>query len=773
MTGTTARRTAHPRNFAPLRWGRELWLGARMSVSGGRDAWIRLALITSGIGVAVALLLVAAAAPGMSQNRQGRYDMRSYDVSTQLPEPTEQTLLIADVGTRYHGESVYGRLLTPEGAEAPLPPGVDEFPGPGRMVVSPGLERLLDSAEGELLKERLDYRVVGTVGDEGLADPGELVYYAGAEPGLLDPDTPSSHRIDGFGYSPVSTGLQGPALVLALAGAVVALLPLGVFVAAALRFGSDRRDRRLAVLRLIGADAWTAARTACGETLIGALAGIGAGFGLFYALRPLTASIEIGGVGGFAAALVPHPLLAVAVPVGVAILAAAVTLVSTARAAADPLGTARRTARPRRRLWWRIALFAVGVGLLATFDMQTSETALVGGILALLVGAGLVTPWLFQIAVSRVRRGSVPVLLAARRLHVDGSSESRAVVGLVVVVTGAVALQTLMAGSEQRRAEDALPAGERVYSAHVPDLPVAGAAEVAERVGAVPQVDDAGAVAEYWGVESPNGPVSLHVGSCAALRDLARIGGCSDGGVFAVEGAETPVEQGQRLRIRSARGTAAWELPEAAPSVAPRDPVGLGGGPEAGAVLATTGAVDGADLPRTSVSVLFGFDTETPRAVERARNAVAEFSPLALRASTAAGDGDDTQLARVSALVYAGVGAALAVVGLGLLISAVERLRTTKRELAVLAAAGTPKRVLALSMLYQAAIPLGVGLAVSAAVGIPLGAVLLDEAGVPFAVDTAAIAGTIGAAAAVVLSVTALSLPALATSTRPENLRTE
>lgn len=123
--------------------------------------------------------------------------------------------------------------------------------------------------------------------------------------------------------------------------------------------------------------------------------------------------------------------------------------------------------------------------------------------------------------------------------------------------------------------------------------------------------------------------------------------------------------------------------------------------------------------------------------------------------------------------MWAGVGASLLVVGLGLVISAVERLRGTKRELAVLAASGVGRPTLALSVLAQATIPLAVGLTVSLAVGVPLGAALLRIAVVPVAFDIGGIAAITAASAAVVLSVTALSLPALAKSIRPENLRAE
>ena len=70
---------------------------------------------------------------------------------------------------------------------------------------------------------------------------------------------------------------------------VVLLLPVGVFIAAAVRFGGERRDRRLAALRLVGADGRMARRIAAGEALAGALLGLVLGAGFFLLGRQLAA----------------------------------------------------------------------------------------------------------------------------------------------------------------------------------------------------------------------------------------------------------------------------------------------------------------------------------------------------------------------------------------------------------------------------------------------------------------------------------------------------
>ena len=85
-------------------------------------------------------------------------------------------MAIAD--TTFRDDRVRGRLLRPEGPDAPLPPGVARLPGPGELVVSPALARRL---RDPLLRDRIPGRVVGTIGDAGLVGPAELAYYGGSD----------------------------------------------------------------------------------------------------------------------------------------------------------------------------------------------------------------------------------------------------------------------------------------------------------------------------------------------------------------------------------------------------------------------------------------------------------------------------------------------------------------------------------------------------------------------------------------------------------------
>lgn len=120
-----------------------------------------------------------------------------------------------------------------------------------------------------------------------------------------------------------------------------------------------------------------------------------------------------------------------------------------------------------------------------------------------------------------------------------------------------------------------------------------------------------------------------------------------------------------------------------------------------------------------------------------------------------------------------GASCVLMLIGASLLISQIEQLRERKKLLSVLVAFGTRRRTLAWSVLWQAAVPIALGLVLAVIVGLGLGAVLLTMTRESIRVDWDSLWAMTGIAAGVVFLVTALSMPALFRLMRPEGLRTE
>ncbi|MEV7141628.1 ABC transporter permease [Streptomyces tauricus] len=199
-----------------------------------------------------------------------------------------------------------------------------------------------------MLRERLEHPIVGKVGERGLLGPGEYVFFLGGKDMTVGID--GARRIDHFGKVYPAKPLSPALALLSITGIVVLLTPVGVFLAAAARFGGEQRDRRLAALRLIGADRRTTARIAAGEALAGSVLGIVLGGAFFLVGRRSVETFDIQGLSVFSADLSPQPLLAAITLVAVPALCIAVSVMAMGQVAVEPLGVMRRAGSPRRRL---------------------------------------------------------------------------------------------------------------------------------------------------------------------------------------------------------------------------------------------------------------------------------------------------------------------------------------------------------------------------------------------------------------------------------------
>ena len=751
------------------RWARELALGLRLAAGGGRRAWTRALLTAVGVGLGVALLLLAASVPGADRARQQREAARFDLFGAGDRRAGADTLLITElsVADRFRDDDVRARLVRPEGPRAPLPPGVARLPAPGEMVVSPRLKRLLASPDGALLRARLPYRIVGEIGDAGLSGPAEYALYAGSDR-LLPPGTAGAdggvRRLDRFGHGDAPEGLDPILSLLVVVVFAALLLPVAVFVGAAVRFGGEARDRRLATMRLVGADVAMTRRIAAGESLLGALLGLLAGGLLFLLARLLVARLSFQGMSAFAADLRPAPALVAAVALAVPAAAVAVTLLALRAVAIEPLGVSRSAVPRPRRLWWRLLLPGAGVALLLPLtgsDLAAGGTALryevTAGVVLLLIGVATLLPWLVEAVVGRLSGGGVSWQLATRRLQLDSGTSARVVAGIAVAVAGAIALQTLFSGVERRYVSDtgADPAQGQFSGSLTLRDGQPSAAAVAARLregGGVRSL-----VAYGTSYLSANG-TQLTIAGCGVLRRLAPVGRCADGDVFLVDDGTTMPRPGQRTRVDDGPR---WRIPAAARRL-PRG--------EVAGVLATPAAVRGI-APR-EVSVQGRIDRSDPDALERLRVSAAAIDPR-FGLYPVVSERVDRDFARLRRMTLAGAIGVLVLIGTSMLVSGLEQLRERRRLLAALVAAGTPRATLARSLLWQTAIPVALGLALAIAIGALLGAVLLRVVGEPVAFDGAAIGALSALGAGVVLLVTAATLPSLRRLTRPDGLRTE
>ncbi|MFE7133980.1 ABC transporter permease [Streptomyces sp. NPDC057638] len=774
-------------------WVRDLALGLRFAVAGGRRGWTRTGLTALGVGLGVAMLLLASSLPGLLENRDDRKAARDV-ATTALDQPTAGSFLFRDTGTVFRGNAVTGRLVHHDSEGTPdAPPGLTRLPGPGEIAVSPALGELLRSPGGKLLRERLPQRITATIGAPGLIGPDELHYYAGQK---LTEES-ASGRAEGFGKDATpGEGLNGILLLIVLIACIALLMPVAVFIGTAARFGGEQRDRRLAALRLVGADRAATRRVAAGESLAGAVLGLLTGGLLFLLGRQFADRVRIWDITAFPSDIAPSPVLGTLIAVAVPTAAVAVTVFALRQVSIEPLGVVRN-ARPRRRgLLWRLAAPVVGTLLLAAQagGVSLGDTSIdsfqIGlGAILVLVGLTLLLPWLVETVVNRADGGPVAWQLAMRRLQLSSGTAARAVSGIVVAAAGAIALQMLFGsvqgqfvkptGMDPRRAQVDTSltvadgdAGRASFAAYQKAKGVTRAMGLMEarlyRVGA-PESDG---FVPYSAVA---------VADCAGLRELAQLPSCADGDVFVVRerdpmgplypysprpGAVIALSEPPEKGAPSAASQ--WRIPADARVVAHRtDPVG---GRFAG-VLATPSALDADRLEEPTARTLIQLDSSVPDALEHVRNAAARLSPLASVTALQETELDD-KFSSVRTGVFVGATLTMVLIAVSLLVSTLEQLRDRRRLLAVLVAFGTRRSTLSWSVLWQTAVPMLLGLALSVGAGLGLGVLLLRMVDTRVT-DWWGFLPITAVGGALIALVTLLSLPSLWRMMRPEGLRTE
>jgi hypothetical protein len=787
-------------------WTRDLAMGARFAAGGGREGWTRTILTGVGVGLGVALLLIAAAVPGMMTTREHRQLARgTAPTGGVLIKQSDRTLLVADGATAYRGKDIGGKVLHPEGPNAPVPPGLRALPAAGQMVVSPALKKLLRSTP--LLRPRFPYTIVGTIGQSGLTGPGDLYYYAGSDqlaPPGAGGNGGNADRVAGFGSQGFGAAMSPTMDLLLIVMVVVLLLPVAVFVGVAVRLGGERRDRRLAALRLVGADIRMTRRIAAGEALLGAVFGLLCGWVLFLFGRQLAGTVAIRDITAFPSDLTPSPALTVLVMLAVPLSAVAVTMVSLRGTSIEPLGVVRQGVGRRRRLWWRLLIPVVGLLLLLPMFHSVraggsglNESQAVAGTVLLLFGVTAILPWLVELVVGRLRGGPVAWQLATRRLQLSSGASARMVSGVTVAVAGAIALQMLFTGVNGQFVEStgadpqrtqAFVDGRPVGDPPIRDVlaTVRGTRGVSQATGYL-RSDATGPDASRQPGNDDNPPsyayLPLMVGDCAGLDQLAVISGCRPGSVYIVpaadEGSNSDLSvyarPGARIDLNApddGRYTGAqrlWRIPAAARAAVSRtDSLGH----REWGLLITPEALGGARLTGPEIQIEVGLDAGQRDAMEYLRNAAAGLGP-GVDAMQVSGTVQDSQYTQLRRGLFVGAALTLGLIGASLLVTMLEQLRDRRKLLAVLVAFGTRRSALAWSVLWQTAVPVLLGLLLACAGGLGLGAALLTMVNEPFRADWGSMATMSAIGGGVVLAVTLLSLPVLWRLMRPDGLRTE
>ncbi|HEY4018144.1 MAG TPA: FtsX-like permease family protein, partial [Pseudonocardiaceae bacterium] len=721
----TAPRTPAGRNT----WPRDFALGIRLAVGGGRTSWARLILGTIGTGLAVAVLLLAASVGHIMTDQSARTSAgQPNDTVISGVNPTQ--LLHDDMS--FQGTPITGAYLHGTGANSPIPPGLTSLPGPNQIAMSPALIDLINT--NPALRGRFPQQTVATISEAGLTGPADLIFYAGTGPiPAITPGLSSTENVYAFGATTPLAPTDPTLLLVAVIGAVALLIPLFIFVSVSSRIAGAQRDRRLAALRLVGAGNWQVRRIAAAESLVSAATGLVLGALAFLGLRQLAPQVDVLGWSAFTNDVIPSPLLVALIVLCVPALTVATVLFAMRRTIIEPLGVLRDGKPIRRRLWWRLVPIALGIGLLIAAKPIGDPSSTVGitiiasGASLLLLGVPAILPWLLERVVGRVQGGAPSWQLAIRRLQLDSGTPARVVAGVAVVLASSIALQLMLLSTASQYSVPNSAQSNNNDWVSVYTTPSA-ADQVAAELTKVPAAKQVGIVETVSAINH-----DISIASCQTIQRSLDVPNCIDGDGFLVHsgGAAAPIKPGDVLNLIAAhdlgknpKSLGTYTVPG---NLTPATQHNTSG-PYFGDIALTPGAAATLNLPadrETAAWVLV--DPNQPDATDQIADGVGNLNWQVFVSLSNSDEVTANQktFATIRTLLDGGSLFTLLLAGVSMLVLALEQVRERRRPLAVLAAAGVPRSVLARSLLWQTAVPVVLAVVVAICGGIGLSALVI------------------------------------------------
>ena len=413
------------------------WLAFRgAAVDRGRAV---LTLVVGAIGVMV-LLGGAAVLPVAASQRDTTAALQPVILPSDPGGSGRDGLLIDTSREYYRGAAVSTYAVAVSGRSSLVPPGLGRVPGPGEVLASPELLRLLEGDAA--LRARFPGHVVGSVGREGLPGPRSLVAWVGVPAERLE--AKQVGVTVGF-QEPVSSDLVVPSAVRIGAPfmVIVFLVPLvALFVVVSLA-GTARRSARLAALRLCGLTAGGARGVAAAESVVlGALSAV-LGTAAFLVLAPRLAPVVPIGAGAWPDEVELVPWAAAAALLGIPLVAGAVVWRATGGAATHPLQASRAVpAEPPLplRAVWVLLVGVLGLVLVdvarAAFGVDVAVLVLAGAILVSLVGVVVNARRVSQSSARWLgeRARHVPTVMASRHVARHPRASSVVATGMALLV---------------------------------------------------------------------------------------------------------------------------------------------------------------------------------------------------------------------------------------------------------------------------------------------------------------------------------------------------
>lgn len=742
-----------------------IWLGIRLTVRSGREALVRLAVITAAVGIGVGLLLSVLA---LYQGYQSSVAKPCWQCTTPVADATGGTLMWNFSQDMYQGQNIDRLDVATLAPGAPVVPGLAAMPTPGQYYASPALAQLLATVPADQLGDRFPGSLAGTIGPAGLQSPDALTIVIGYAPETLR--ARHSGYVSTINLAPhdLSTS-QFYKFGFAL-GSVALLMPMVVLIGTATRMAAARREERYAAMRLVGATSAQINVVASVDAVVGALLGAALGIGVYAALSPGLDGLKLLGYRFFSDDITPTGAGFALMLIGVPAMAAIACLTSLRRVRISPLGVSRRvTPAPPR--FWRAVPLVIGLALFSVpllEDAQAIRSRPGLGFLSLglvMVGMMIAGPWLTAVAAKTFHRypRSGSALLAAARLSDNPRAAYRAVSGLVLaVLVGTTLAATVPAAiaAQSTTADASIAPALRVgflagdckrVNCNPTDPPAAHGLPPDEATALIARITAAGgkAVVPFY-FDGPPGPDSPYVVSCADLAKIPAFGTCP-AGATAVRGDVLSMFTDNIASINRA-------LPFFGADSAP-----------------ATG-----DITQDGLAVLVVYP-DSAAALERIRTALSSYADaIAPEASPQTfGEVGQTraelylEVQRVVVLLAA---VTLLIAGISLAVAISGSLVERRRAFTLLRVSGTSVQTLYRTALLETILPLLTATVVAGGVGVllayPIAKTLAPERHEP-TLPNGTYYVTLGASLAIALAIIVACLPILGRITRTEQARFE
>lgn len=508
----------------------EVALGWRLAHFRGYVPAVRALLVAVAASAMTIFSLAAVAALAVADAQTATTSARSVDLhadGTPRFEAIDPRLLPDRLWGGHRIDRQFVASADP--SNAPVPPGVSQFPGAGTMYVSPGLRDLIDT---DRVVQALfaDYRIVGTIGPAGLTGPEELRAVVGvpSNAGYLSP-------AGGFGSDDAkATEDASVNLFVAVFLTILIAIPAVALLVMSVRMSSDERGRRRIALTQIGVSRLRVAGLMSLETILPVAAGSVLGVVAFSIARESWAHVPLTNVS-FYPSDARAPLWALVVLPTMILIAALVIALWQARTPSQSTRPALQASRPSRLRVLPIIVGLAGMALWLAVGRTSSALAAYGyWILLLILAAGIVISgpvlvrFLAQVLQPKSGVGtSVGLALAATRTTATTHLAGVVAVTLLAIGTTTPFVNILNGGKEDRAA--AVLADARGVSLVIPQAgDLISAAEAGRWEGVLQALPSA------FVETSARTQVGLVLGSCADIQDLseARVHECTTSPVW-------------------------------------------------------------------------------------------------------------------------------------------------------------------------------------------------------------------------------------------------